>query len=66
MITVRIEYGGMRAERTAADTTSAQAQLTDMYAHHSDQAGPHARDRERYRRAGTRNIHPVLRLENQP
>lgn len=49
MITVRIEYGGMRAERTAADTASAQAQLADMYARH----GITATKRDRMR--GTAN-----------
>jgi hypothetical protein len=34
MIVVRIEYGGMRAERSASDFTGAQAQLADMFARH--------------------------------
>jgi hypothetical protein len=33
-ITVRIEYGGMRAERTATSASHAEQQLTDMYARH--------------------------------
>jgi hypothetical protein len=34
MVTVRIEYGGMRAERTARDENHAREQLADMYARH--------------------------------
>ena len=34
MITVRIEYGGMRAERSATDLMHAEQQLADMYARH--------------------------------
>ena len=34
MITVRIEYGGMRAERTATDHAHAERQLARMYARH--------------------------------
>jgi hypothetical protein len=35
LITVRIEYGGMRAERTATNLPHAEQQLADMYARHS-------------------------------
>jgi hypothetical protein len=49
MITVRIEYGGMRAERTATSPPHAEQQLTDMYARH----GITATKRDRMR--GTAN-----------
>ena len=32
MYTIRIEYGGMRAERSAPDLAGAQMQLADMFA----------------------------------
>jgi hypothetical protein len=34
VITVRIEYGGMRAERTATGASHAEQQLADMFARH--------------------------------
>jgi hypothetical protein len=34
MITVRLEYSGMRATRTAPDMSTATAQATDMFARH--------------------------------
>jgi hypothetical protein len=45
MITVRIEYGGMRAERSATDPRHAEQQLADMYARHG--ITPSKRDRMR-------------------
>ncbi|MGO9154388.1 hypothetical protein [Mycobacterium sp.] len=50
VITVRIEYGGMRAERTATDLPHAERQLADMYARH----GITASKRDRMR--GTANV----------
>jgi hypothetical protein len=34
IITVRLEYGGMRAERSATDLEQARRQLAEMYANH--------------------------------
>lgn len=34
MITIRLEYSGMRAERTARDIDSAHAQARDMFDRH--------------------------------
>jgi len=49
MITVRVEYGGMRAERSATDREHAEQELADMYARH----GITATKRDRMR--GTAN-----------
>jgi len=49
VIKVRIECGGMRAERTATSASHAEQQLTDMYARH----GITATKRDRMR--GTAN-----------
>jgi hypothetical protein len=45
VITVRIEYGGMRVERTATSAEHAEQQLADMYARHG--ITPTKRDRMR-------------------
>lgn len=34
MITIRLEYSGMRAERTASDMASAITQASEMFANH--------------------------------
>lgn len=54
MITVRIEYGGMRAERSARDGQHAYEQLADMYARHGIDASPRDFLRGRARVTGAR------------
>jgi hypothetical protein len=53
-VTVRIEYGGMRAERTARDHEHARQQLADMYARHGIEASPRDPMRGRARVTGAR------------
>jgi hypothetical protein len=50
VITVRVEYGGMRAERSATSAEHAERQLADMYARHG--ITPSRRDPMR----GTANV----------
>jgi hypothetical protein len=54
MITVRLEYGGMRAERTARDAEHAYEQLADMYARHGIDASTRDFTRGRVRSTGAR------------
>jgi len=54
MITVRIEYGGMRAERSATDLQHAEQQLADMYARHGITASKRDHMRETARATSAR------------
>ena len=54
MYTIRIEYGGMRAERSAPDLAGAQMQLADMFARHGITPTKHDRMRGRVNVTGAR------------
>ena len=54
MYTIRIEYGGMRAERSAPDIAGAQTKLADMFARHGITQTKHDRMRGRVNATGAR------------
>jgi hypothetical protein len=59
VITVRVEYGGMRAERTATSAEHAKQQLADMYARHGITASKRDAMRGTANATGARGPRPV-------